>query len=174
MSGDANPAQPSNSSNVIEKIVEYRFLADLTAELFRRGTEPEVLRADVDAFGYDLAIEAGGSLRYVQLKATREKGARAKVSVNLRLASKPSGCLIWIIYDAATFQPLRFRWLGGPPGTLLPLPSDAATARHTKPNARGEKAPRANHRVVRRGDAEWIRSYAELADRMFVVPTPED
>src|SRR6476620_10460783 len=64
-------AQPSwHASSCLEKVLEHRFLAELTSALWLGGVRDfEVLRSDVDSHGYDLVIEANGILRHIQLKA---------------------------------------------------------------------------------------------------------
>jgi hypothetical protein len=118
---DARPERSANElrshrSSVLEKALEYRFLADLSAELLRRGMEFDVLRGDVDHQGYDLVVEANGVVRHIQLKAMVKGGKRADVNVNVKLADKPSGCVVWMRYDPETLAIGPFAWLGGDAG----------------------------------------------------------
>lgn len=160
------PVAISHRSSALEKVLEYRFLAELGAELWHRGMEFEVLRDDVDAHGHDLVIETAGILRYIQLKAMMKGGKRADVTVNTRLATKSSGCVIWMTYDPATLELGPFRWFGGKPGEPLQGLGDKV-ARHSKGNAAGEKSERPAHRVIPRGTFEMLESVAVLADRLF-------
>lgn len=59
-------------SSFREKLLEHVFVSELLQEawLGRRQTM-EVLRSEVDAAGYDLVLECGGTIRYVQLKGSR-------------------------------------------------------------------------------------------------------
>jgi hypothetical protein len=163
---DGSNVGPSHRSSALEKVLEYRFLADLTAQLWRRGAQFEVLRGDVDNGGHDLVIEANGVLRHIQLKAMIKGGKRADVAINTSLARKSSGCVVWMTYDPATLALGPFRWLGGAPGEPLPELGDRV-AKHSKGNALGEKTVRPAHRVVPRGRFEKIVTIAELADRLF-------
>jgi len=147
-------------------VLEYRFLAELGAELWRLGVEFEVLRGDVDDSGHDLVIEAGGILRHIQLKAMIKGGKRADVTVNTRLATKGSGCVIWMTYNPATLELGPFRWFGGKPGEPLQGLGDKV-AKHSKGNAAGEKNIRPAHRVISRGAFETLGSMTDLADRLF-------
>lgn len=96
-------------SSAREKVLEYRFLADLTAELFLRDMGFDVLRSDVDALGHDLVIEANGVIRHIQLKAMYRGGKRTRLTANIRLAARPSGCIVWMIYDPVTLGLVSFR-----------------------------------------------------------------
>ena len=156
----------SHRSSALEKVLEYRFLAELGAELWRRGVEFEVLRGDVDDSGHDLVIEAGGILRHIQLKAMIKGGKRADVTVNTRLATKGSGCVIWMTYNPATLELGPFRWFGAKPGEPLQGLGDKV-AKHSKGNAAGEKNIRPAHRVISRGAFETLGSMTDLADRLF-------
>jgi len=160
------PPGISHRSSALEKVLEYRFLGLLGAELWRRGVEFEVLRGDVDASGHDLVIEAAGVLRHIQLKAMIKGGKRANVTANTRLATKSSGCVIWMTYDPATLELDPFRWFGGKPGEPLQGLGDKV-AKHSKGNAAGEKTERPAHRVIPRGAFETLESVADLADRLF-------
>jgi hypothetical protein len=156
----------SHRSSTREKVLEYRFLAEVTAELYRRGLEFDVLRSDVDALGHDLVIEANGIIRHIQLKATYRGGKSTRVTSNIRLATRPSGCLIWMIYDPHTLDITAFRWFGGVPGAALP---DLGTrvVKHSRCNAGGTKNERPAHRVLPRRVFSPIGDIATLVDQLF-------
>lgn len=153
-------------SNVREKILEHRLVSDLAEVMLRRGVEMDVMRSEFDAHGHDVVFEAAGVIRHVQLKAMVAGGKRRDVNVNVRLRSRPSGCVVWMVYDPATLQVIEYRWFGGTPGEALP---DLGTkiARHAKGNATGEKTPRTGQRLVGKAMFEVLPGLAELADRLF-------
>ena len=153
-------------SSLREKVLEYRFLAELTSFLLLRGIPFDVLRGDVDAQGYDLVIEADGVTRHIQLKAMHASGKRADVSVNLNLMAKPSGCIIWMCYDTATLAIGPFRWFGGLRRAPLPDPGERV-ARHSKGNTDGTKPPRGDHRLITRSQFALITSMEALVERLF-------
>jgi hypothetical protein len=160
-------ARPSIFSSKLEKILEARLCAELATDLWLRGiADFEVLRTEVDDAGYDLVLEANGYLRHIQLKASRAGATTAEVSVSTRLARKPSGCVVWMLYDPETLRIERFRWLGDAPGEPLPPLGDKVT-RHTKGDRLGFKAERPGHRTVPRARFETLHSPAELLDRLF-------
>lgn len=160
----------NHGSGLVEQVLEYRFLADLTAELLRRGMRFEVLRGDCDLDGYDLAIEANGVLRHIQLKTLAKDSSTARVPVNTRLAHKPSACIIWMSYDPQTWQLTRWRWLGGKPGRPLPDVGDRA-ARHSRANSLGIKRVRPEIRMVPKGRFTLIDTIGEIADLLFGTPS---
>jgi len=95
----------SAHSSAREKVLEHLFVGELLRCLWQRGIrDMEVLRAEVDMGGYDLVLEANGVLRYVQLKSSYRASKTARVPVNINLARKPGGCVIWIRFDVETVE----------------------------------------------------------------------
>ena len=156
----------AHASVLREKVFEHLFLGDLTRTLLRSGRRCEVLRAEFDGSGFDVALEAEGVLRHVQLKAMRADGKRAHVDIHTALAAKPSGCVVWMLIDPATFETTAYRWFGAHPGRPLPALGDK-TVRHTKADSQGVKAERADLRQLGRGRFETIRTMDGLIERLF-------
>ncbi|MFV8598610.1 hypothetical protein [Ralstonia pseudosolanacearum] len=150
-----------------ERIVEHVFVGDVLRRLWQRGiTDVELLRAEFDAGGYDLVLTRGTIIRHLQLKAMIDGGKSSRVVVNLQLALKPSGCVLWIVVDhALNFQ--AFRWFGGPPGQPLPDMLGNPTARHTRANARGIKPARPGHRLLHRRDFAELDNLDAVLERLF-------
>jgi hypothetical protein len=156
----------AHASVLREKVFEHLFLGDLTRTLLRSGRRCEVLRAEFDGSGFDVALEAEGVLRHVQLKAMRADGKRAHVDIHTALAAKPSGCVVWMLIDPATFETTAYRWFGADPGRPLPALGDKMV-RHTKADSQGVKAERADLRQVGRGRFETIPTMDGLIERLF-------
>lgn len=156
----------THGSGLVEQVLEYRFLAELTAELLRRGERFEVLRGDFDLDGHDVVIEAFGVMRHIQLKGMTQGGRTARVPINTRLAAKPSACVIWMNYDPETLDITAWRWFGGLAGKPLPDLGERK-ARHTRANAEGVKAERPGVRILPARKFDRIVTIAELTDRLF-------
>jgi hypothetical protein len=131
-----------------------------------RGVEYEVLHAEIDRDGYDVVLEAGRAMRHTQLKVTTAGGARSVITVNQRLAAKPSGCIVWLIFDPLTRDFTSIRWYGNRPGAPLP-DAGSKVARHSRANSKGYKNHRAEHRVLRASRFEELTSVGHLADKLF-------
>lgn len=161
------PAYEFGASVLIEKILEHQFLADLLRELWRRGERDiEVLRAEVDASGYDIVIGCNGVFRHIQLKSSHAKSAKPHVPINTALGRKPSGCIVWLIYDVRSLKTESYLWYGAAPGQPLP---DLGTriAKHTKANSQGIKALRPGIRLVRKSGFAKLGTIQALADGLF-------
>lgn len=155
------------NSSVQEKILEHQFVAALTSCLWRRGfRDIEVLRSEADAFGHDLVIEAGGIIRHIQLKTSVRTAKTARVQINTRLAAKPSGCVIWFLYDADALDIGPFRWFGSEPGISMPDLGDRI-AKHSKGNREGYKAQRSGLRVLPKARFTTVETIEELASILF-------
>jgi hypothetical protein len=153
-----------------EKLLEHLFVGELLRHLWQKGIfNAEFLRPEVDNGGYDLSVGYGSSVRHIQLKTSHLKGKASYQKVRTRLAEKPSGCVVWIMFDENTLTLGPFLWFGGEPGKPLPDISTFPIAKHTKGNAMGKKAERSNVRVVKRRFFERLSSIEELAPKLFGV-----
>src|SRR5690606_8510770 len=106
----------------------------------------EILRSEFDRFGYDLVIEANGVMRHIQLKTVKATGTNARVNIQLALGTKPGGCVVWMVVDPDTLQPVQFLWFGGRPGSALP-PLGDREVRHSRGPLRKKKVRPALRRL---------------------------
>ncbi len=149
-----------------ERLLEHRLVSDLAELMLRRGVEMDVLRGEFDGHGHDVVFQAAGVIRHVQLKAMILGGKRSHVSINVRLRSQPSGCVLWMTYDPATLKVVEYRWLGGEPGEPLPDIRGAIT-RHSKANMNLQKTQRVGHRDVAKSKFDKLNDLDALADCLF-------
>lgn len=170
---DVDQATPESAlrSSFFEQLVEHVFISEVLQEAwYRHRMTVEVLRSEVDASGYDLVLECKGVLRHVQLKTTTESAKAGYQKVNIALAAKPSGCVIWLLRreDPLTGRmQLEYRYFGGPVGRPLPEISSFRVARHTKGDATGVKRERPAIREIPRGHFERLNDVGELLARLF-------
>jgi hypothetical protein len=158
-------------SSFYEQLAEHVIISELLQEAWYRHEEVvEVLRAEVDASGFDLALECRGILRHVQLRTSRATARTGSQKVALALGRKPRGCVVWLRREENGDQHrmrLRFLWLGGAPGEPLPDLGSFKTARHTKPNSKGVKTERPGLKVVPKAEFTRVDSMAELLRHLF-------
>lgn len=159
------------NSNFYEQLTEHVFISEILQETyFHYGKTVEVLHSEIDASGYDVVLECNGYIRHVQIK-TSTKGARAaKQKVNLALADKPSGCVVWIereVQEATSRVHLSYRFFGGEPGKPLPAIDQFKVAKHTKANAQGIKLERPSIREIPKGRFQEIQDISELVKKLF-------
>jgi hypothetical protein len=159
-----------------EQLVEHVFISEVLQEAwYRFGETVEVLRSEVDASGYDVVLECNGILRHVQLKTSRSGGKTARQKVNVALAKKPSGCVVWIVRDedqATNRMSLSYRFFGNAAGYPLPCLDNYPTAKHTKGNKDGLKTERPAIRVIPIRDFAKIETTTELVTRLFGFAKP--
>lgn len=163
-------------STFYEQLVEHVFIADVLQEAwYRFGKTVEVLRSEVDASGYDVVFECNGVLRHVQLK-TSMPNKKGPQPVNVALAKKPSGCVVWLVRheDRETCRMrLSFRFFGGDPGQPLPSLAGFALGRRPTPNKEGIKPLRQSIRKVPYGQFVNVPSTAALVERLFGLAMTE-
>ena len=162
-------AMLQTQSSYREALIEYRFLGALLAPYWKEHWPGriEVSRPRVDDGGYDLILEAKNIIRHVQLKASYEKSSTDKQDVHIRLAEKPSGCVIWIVFDSC-FCFKEFHWFGGAPGEPLPSLDGFPKGRTKKGDSTGHKKERPDIRVLKKTDfLETLYSISDLTERLF-------
>jgi hypothetical protein len=158
-----------------ENLIEHLFIGEVLRYLWCVGyKDADVLRAETDAGGYDVVIEANSVIRHIQLKSSAIDAKTARQKVNVELWNKPSGCVIWIQFDGATISLGPYKWYGAPAGDRLTTRSNPDTlprAKHTKGNAQGEKIERKNICVLNGGEFESIHTIEDLVERLFGIPS---
>lgn len=151
------------NSSLREKVLEHIFLSELLRHLWREGERDiDVLKAEVDASGFDVAIECRGVLRHIQLKASHVESKTREVPINTALLKKPSGCVIWIKFNQESLDLESFGWFGGTPGSQLP-DLGARFGRHT----RGKKQSRPRIRMIRLSAFTKFDSIEQVGRALF-------
>ncbi len=161
-------------STFYEQLVEHVFISEVLQEVwYSFGMTVEVLRSEVDASGYDVMFECNHVLRHVQLKTSKPDAKADGQKVNLALAEKPSGCIVWILRqeDLATCRmSLSYLFFGDEAEKPLPSLDGFKIAKHTKANRQGVKKERAATRVVPKSQFVRIPSTRELVGKLFGLP----
>ena len=161
---------PNKHSVSFEQMLQHRFLADLTAEMwFGRGQLVDVLTSAVDAFGYDLVLQTRDVVRHVQLKTKRHGAKTADQNIGVQLSERPAGCVV-VLQWRETSQPpwidVEYRWFGSGPHQSLP-PLGDKMVRHTKGDSTGVKKLRPGLRSVRMSRFDEVHTMSELCDLLF-------
>ena len=161
----------STESSFREKLLEHVFVSELLQEAWlNRHQTVEVLRSEVDASGYDLVLECNGVIRHVQLKGSKADAKTSIQKVNIKLAEKPSGCVVWLLFKEDTRAgrlKLDYLFFGEGPDEPLSGLDSLKVGRHTKADARGRKSERPSIRVIPKGQFTRIPGMTELMDRLF-------
>lgn len=162
------PLPPAHhASSVLEKVLEHRFVAELTTALWRSGIRDfDILRSEVDFRGHDLVIEARGIMRHIQLKTLAVSSTTRDVAIVTQLGERPSGCVVWMVHDPESLTLGPFLWFGGAAGQPLPDLGDR-TVRHSRGNALGEKAVRPGLRKLGIAKFEPVATMDDLVLRLF-------
>ena len=160
-----------------ENLVEHCLIAELLQDAWlRRGQSLDILRSEVDAAGYDLVLSCNKVTRHVQLKSSKSDAAAGFQPVNGRLADVPSGCVVWIRMKEEPERNrvhLEYWFYGNNPGEPLDDLTKLRRVKHTRANAEGDKALRANTFRVNRGLFQRLTGVEALSDKLFGPPSAE-
>jgi hypothetical protein len=151
-----------------EQLLEHLLIGELLKHSWLySGATLEVSQPSIDRSGHDIVLEANGVTRHVQLKASSSTSTTSVQKIHLGLATKPSGCAIWIKFDPSTLALGPFLFFGGLPGETLPSLAEYRPAKHTKGDAEGIKKVRPNLRVVPAAKFKRIADIDELYVTLF-------
>ena len=159
-------AMHSLHSTLRERVVEHVFVGEALRALWRRGiTDVEVLRSEFDAHGYDLVMGRGPIVRHIQFKTGIRRKPSA-VSVSRSLATKPSGCVIWIAITLE-LELGPYWWFGGDPGLPLPDLAEFKSPKRIGRRETGERPLRANHSKVPASRFQRLNGLDDVLERLF-------
>ena len=163
-------------SSFYEQLVEHVFISEVLQEVyFRYKKTVEVLRSEIDASGYDIVLECNGILRHIQLKTSGKDAKTASQKINVALATKPSGCVVWIVRHEENYRmQLSYLFFGADAGQRLQLHDDLKVGKHTKGNKDGVKAERQSIRVIPKTWFDRIETTTELVTRLFDLKTQNE
>lgn len=169
-----NKNKHSEQSSYREKLIEHLFIGELLKlSWLQHECGLEISKPEVDNSGYDVIAECYGVVRHIQLKSSHTTSSTAKQNVHIKLADKPSGCVVWIIFEEDTLNFKQFLFYGDIPGEPLPNIDDLRTAKHTKGNKDGIKNERPNIKVINKGQFQSIDSLNDLYNKLFCIdPIP--
>ncbi len=163
-------------STFYEQLVKHVFISEVLQEVwYSFGKTAEVLYSEVDASGYDVVFDCNGVLRHVQIKTSKPDAKARGQKVNLALAEKPSGCVVWVLRqeDLVTRRmSLSYRFFGDDAGKPLPSLHGFKIAKHTKGNRQGVKNQRTAIRVVPKSRFVRIPTTRELVGKLFGLRSP--
>ncbi len=155
-------------SSFREKLIEHLFIGEmLKLSWLKDDCLLEVMRPEVDNAGCDVVLELNNVIRHIQLKASKLGGKTSRQNINTRLATKPSGCVIWIVFDEDTLELCSFYFYGSEAGKPLNDLGNVRVAKHTKGNAEGIKAERPNIRSLNKGQFDRYESIDALYNVLF-------
>src|SRR5262249_43324538 len=100
------PSFIAENSRFFENLLEHRFISDLGRHLVLQ--EPprllNVMRSEVDAFGFDLTLSVEGKTRPVQMKTRSGKASAKPYAISDALWNIPEACVIWLRYNQVTIE----------------------------------------------------------------------
>lgn len=159
--------QDSEHSVYREKMIEHLFVGELLKLSWQKGDRIELSNPEVNVFGYDLIAETKRVIRHIKLRTSYVGSTTTRQNVHVRLADKPSGCIVWIFFDKETLHLGPYQFFGNLPGQPLPDISDSTATRRAKGDRHGHKAERPNVRTINRGKFVLHSTIGGLYESLF-------
>jgi hypothetical protein len=103
-----------------------------------------------------------------KLKSSFTGARRSDVTASVKLADRPSACILWIFFDPDTLLLGPFLWFGGAAEEKIPALGEKI-ARHTKPNSMLEKADRPAHRVIAKNRFAKLETIDDVIQKLIGV-----
>ena len=144
----------SSNSRFFENLLEHCFLFDLGRHLVL-AEEPRllnVLKSEVDAYGFDFVLSVAYRSLHVQMKTRSGSPPSNQYKLSEALWKLPNACAIWMLYEQATLEPSSYFVLG------FPMPPIAGFMASSKSGYRSVRMRQANHHRL---------SLGELAELLF-------
>jgi hypothetical protein len=160
----------SERSTYFERLLEHIFISEMLQEsLFKFHKYIDILKAEIDASGYDIVMECNSIIRHIQLKTSIKGASKAKINVNIALAEKPSGCIVlieWYVENNSRIL-LNYLFFGNQPGNPLPNIHDHKTGKHAKANSQGIKTERPSSREIKINEFTRLANISDLYIALF-------
>lgn len=155
-------------SSYREKLIEHLFVGELLKlSWLKHSCKLEIAKPEVDNSGYDLIAEEGGVVRHIQLKASHAEARAAYQKVHIALGQKPSGCVVWVVFNESTLSLGPYLFFGAAPGDPLPELASFRVAKHTKGNAEGVKKERPTIRDIPKSQFKVYESGEAIYEALF-------
>jgi hypothetical protein len=155
-------------SSYREKLIEHLFFGELLKlSWLHENCSVEIAKPEVDNAGYDIIAEANRVVRHIQLKSSHKESSTASQKLHIKLAEKPSGCVVWVVFDESTLELGPFYVFGGRAGESITGLENLKTAKHTKGNKDGHKAERPNIKVLNKGQFLKVPTIELVYDFLF-------
>jgi hypothetical protein len=104
------------NSTFFENLLEHRFVFELGRALLLREI-PEllnVLKGEVDMFGFDLVLGSGDRVIHTQMKTRSKAPPPNTYDIQENLWSIPNAAVIWVLYDQDSIDPIAYYLFGNP------------------------------------------------------------
>lgn len=132
----------SANSRLMESLLEHRFIYDLARHLLlsRKPRVLNVLKSEVDMFGFDLVLATHSQTVHIQMKTRSGKPTNSPFNLSEQLWKLSNAGTIWMLYDAGTLEPTSYSVLG------FPMPPMSGFEKSERHGFLSVKMKQANHR----------------------------
>jgi predicted Rossmann-fold nucleotide-binding protein len=157
-------------SRYVENVLKHAFVAQLASEVWARDpfANLQVYNSEVDDSGFDIVLQLGSHVRYVQLKQTRNDKVPRSSSVRLSFAVMPGSCVVLMSHSIDKLHLTHYRfWGAGPSEPMQSIAALKATKSPIRRDTEGKRKLRTNYRDVPVGQFKGPLNTGELLDLLF-------
>ena len=149
-----------------EKIIEHIFVSELLKYDWKHGgCKIDILKPEIDRFGYDILVTRNSITRYIQLKTSLETSPVGMQKIHVNLLNTINGSIIWIVINDDLIMK-SFKVIIPSIGTMIG-DSNFKMAKHSKSNSDGLKTLRPNIREIPKARFTETNNFNVLFKMLF-------
>ena len=109
MSFMITPEFVKTNSTFIENVLEHLFIHDVSRTiLLRHGVVLNIMRSEIDAFGFDLVLSSEKRTVYLQMKTRSNSITSSPYSVAEALWKRDNSFVVWMLYNSSKLVPISY------------------------------------------------------------------
>ena len=101
MDSPVTPDFIAQNSTFLENVLEHRFIFDVSKDLlYKQKLIVNIMRSEVDAFGFDFVLSAGGRTVYIQMKTRSNIPPSNGYAIADALWTLDNAYVVWMLYNS--------------------------------------------------------------------------
>jgi hypothetical protein len=99
----------AQNSTFLENVLEHRFIFDVSKSLlFKQKDIVNIMRSEVDAFGFDFVLSAGGRTVYIQMKTRSNIPPSNGYAIADALWTLNNAYVVWMLYNSEDLELISY------------------------------------------------------------------
>jgi hypothetical protein len=109
MDSPVTPEFIAQNSTFLENVLEHRFIFDVSKHLlYNQNLIVNIMKSEVDAFGFDFVLSAGGRTVYIQMKTRSNAPPTNGYAIADALWTLDNGYVVWLLYSPENLEPISY------------------------------------------------------------------
>lgn len=128
----------AQNSTFLENVLEHRFIFDVSKTLlYKQNLIVNMMRSEVDAFGFDFVLSAGGRTVYIQMKTRSNVPPSNGYAISDALWTLDNAYVVWMLYSPEDLGLISYYCLDCSKSSLRAFPDSKRNGRR---NVKMQKA----------------------------------